>query len=283
MKFYSDNLILTRLFHISKKINKGIVWASAIFVFYLIIILIPGCVPSKPTEEVEILPAERLVAKLEVNRRRIRTFDGTGTLLVKTPQMDNSASFQITLVKPDSIYLTIMGPFGIQLAEALVTDNNFIFYDALHNTAYEGELSEDVLKNIFKIDLPFSDIIDAFVGSVNLTKHLYSRPTKYSVDYDKYILTYFNSATEVTTEYKIDIRSLGITNFKTIDAAGKVMLDGKYSDFDYIQNVSIPYTIDVQDKRQDEDVTIKYKTLHANEPGTYISFNVPSDATVIKW
>ena len=104
--------------------------------FYLIILSISGCVPSKPTEEVEILPAERLVNKLEVNRRRIKTFEGSGTLYIKSPQLDNKASFQITLVKPDSIYLSIMGPFGIQLAQALVTNDNFIFYDALQNTAY---------------------------------------------------------------------------------------------------------------------------------------------------
>ncbi len=266
-----------------KRLNKNLLAALIGFIVYVFIFMIPGCVPSKPTEEVEILPAERLVAKLEVNRRRIRNFEGTGTLFVKTAQMDNKATFQITLVKPDSIYLAIMGPFGIQLAEALVTNNNFIFYDALHNTAYEGALTEDVLKNIFKIDLPFSDIIDAFVGSVNLTKHLYNQPTKYAVDYDKYVLTYVDSVTNTTTQYKIDIRSLGITNFQTIDAAGNIILDGKYSDFDFLQNVSIPYSIDVQDKRQDEDVSIKYKTLKANEPNTYISFNVPSDATIIKW
>ncbi len=270
----------------NKKNNKytGIGFKIVLILsMYVLIFLIPGCVPSRPTEEVEILPAERLVAKLEVNRRSIRSFEGTGTLFVRTPQMDNKASFQITLIKPDSIYLAIMGPFGIQLAEALVTKDNFIFYDALHNTAYEGELTEDVLKNIFKIDLPFSDIIDAFVGSVNLTKHLYNPPTKYAVNYNKYVLTYVDSVTNSSTQYMIDIRSLGITNFKTTDASGKVILDGKYSDFDYLQNVSIPYSIDVQDKRQDEDVTIKYKTMKANEPDTYISFSVPKDATIIKW
>ena len=189
--------------------------AVVLFLFLdIFLLLISGCVPSKPTEEVEILSAERLVNKLEANRRRIKTFEGTGTLFVKSPQMDNKASFKITLVKPDSIYLSIMGPFGIQLAEALVTKDEFTFYDALQNTAYEGQVDEDVLKNIFRINLPFSDIIDAFVGSVNLTKHLYKMPTKYSVDYDKYVLTYVDSAKNKTSEYLVDIRQLGITNFK---------------------------------------------------------------------
>ena len=250
---------------------------------YLIILFISGCVPSKPTEEVEILPAERLVNKLEANRRRIKSFEGTGTLVVQSSNAENKASFETSLIKPDSLYLTILGAFGIQLAQTLVTTDNFIFYDDLHNTAYQGQLSEDVLKNIFKIDLPFSDIIDAFVGSVNLTKHLYKQPTKYSVEYDKYTLTYVDSTTNFTSIYKIDIRSLGITSFQVIDPNGDIALDCKYSDFDYIENVAVPYTIDVQNAKEGQSVSIKYKKIRANAADISIDFKVPDDATIIKW
>ncbi len=251
--------------------------------FDILLLLISGCVPSKPTEGVEILSAERLVNKLEANRRRIRTFEGTGSLIVNSPLMDNKADFKVTLVKPDSIYLTIMGPFGIQLAEILVTNNNFIFYDALRNTAYEGKVDENVLSNIFKINLPFSNIINAFVGSVNLTKHLYKEPTKYSVDYDKYVLTYVDSVNNETTEYKVDIRQLGITSYKVENNSGNVLLDGKYSDFDLLDNVAVPYSINVQDKKDDQSVAIKYKKMIANKPYISIDFHVPKDATIIKW
>ena len=83
-----------------------------------IFLLITGCVPSQPTEEFELLPSERLTNKLEANRRKIKSFEGTGTIFVNTPSMDNSATFRKILQKPDSIYLTIMGPFGSELAQA---------------------------------------------------------------------------------------------------------------------------------------------------------------------
>ena len=251
---------------------------------YLIILFISGCVPSKPTEETEeILSAERLVNKLEVNRRRIKLFEGSGTLVVQTSNSENKANFETILVKPDSIYLTILGAFGIQLAQTLVTTDSFIFYDDLHNTAYQGRLSEDVLKSIFKIDLPFSDIIDAFVGSVNLTKHLYKQPSNYSVEYDKYILTYVDSTSHFTSIYKIDIRSLGITSFQVLDPDGEIVLNCNYSDFDYIENVAVPYSIEVQNVKDGQSVSIKYNKLRANSADISINFKVPDDATVIKW
>jgi hypothetical protein len=250
---------------------------------YLFVLFISGCVPSKPTEEVEILPAERLVNKLEANRRRIKTFEGAGTLLVQTPNAENKASFETSLIKPDSMYLTVLGAFGIQLAQTLVTDDSFIFYDDLQNTAYQGKPSDDVLKNIFKIDLPFSDIIDAFVGSVNLTKHLYKQPTKYSVDNDKYILTYVDSVNHFTSIYKIDIRNLGITSFQVLDPNGDIALDCKYSDFDFIENVAVPYTIEVQNVKEGQSVSIKYKKIRANASDISIDFKIPDDANIIKW
>ncbi len=144
--------------------------------FLLLIEIIPllfsGCVPSQPNEDIEILPSERLINKLEVNRRRIKSFEGYGTIAVRSPRINNSANFRVVINKPDSIYLSIMGPFGVELAQILVTKENFVFYDALENTAYEGIPSNESLQDIFHIDLPFSDIIDAFIGSVNLTRNL---------------------------------------------------------------------------------------------------------------
>ena len=254
-----------------------------LIILELLLLIFSGCVPSKPTSEVEILPAERLVNKLEINRMRIKTFEGNGTIFIKTDRFDNKASFQVKLVKPDSLYFTVLGPFGIELAQSLVTKNNFIFYDALHNTAYEGKVTENVLQNIFKVNLPFNDLIDAFIGAVNLTSHLYKQPTKYSVVYDKYVLTYVDSLTNMTTIYRVDIRQLGITDFTVLNGSGEKILEGKYSDFDFLENVAVPYTIDLHNYEDDQSVSIKYKKMLANKPEITIDFRVPDDATIIKW
>ncbi len=254
-----------------------------LIILELFLLLFDGCVPSKPTSEVEILPAERLVNKLEINRRRIKSFEGSGSIFIKTDEFDNKASFQVILVKPDSLYFTVLGPFGIELAQSLVTKNNFIFYDALHNTAYEGKVTDDVLQNIFKVNLPFNDLIDAFIGAVNLTSHLYKQPTKYSVDYDQYVLSYADSLTNITTVYRIDIRQLGITDFSVENGSGDKIFEGKYSDFDFLEDVAVPYTVDLHNYQDDQSVSIKYKKMIANKPEISINFRVPDDATIIKW
>ncbi|MGE5681271.1 MAG: hypothetical protein ACM34K_10380, partial [Bacillota bacterium] len=97
---------------------------KTVYIFlYLMIITLPlvyvGCVPSKPAEEAEIVPSDRLIKKLEANRRKVKNFEGTGSLNINTPDLNTTASFKVLLQKPDSVYLEIYGPFGIDLAQAL--------------------------------------------------------------------------------------------------------------------------------------------------------------------
>lgn len=254
-----------------------------LFFTNFLILFVSGCVPSQPTEDFELLPSERLINKLEANRRKIKNFEGTGTLYVKTSTLDNTASFRIVLQKPDSIYLTIMGPFGIELAQAVVTSERFIFYDALQNTAYVGTSNSNALQSIFRINLSFEDLMDAFVGSVNLTQNLYKPPDQYVIDYDKYVLTYEDSVRNIKTVYRVDVRQLGITDYFLTSFDGNLDVEGKYSSFELLETVAVPYKIRVQNKSENQLVSIDYKKITANKKNISIDFKVPDDAAIIKW
>lgn len=251
-----------------------------IFVF---IFLFDGCVPSKPTEDVELLPSERLINKLEANRRKIKNFEGIGVIEIESEQFNNSANFQIIMQKPDSIYFSVLGPFGIELAQALVTKENYIFYDALQNTAYRGGVNDDILKNIFKVNLSFSDLLDAFIGSVNLTKNLYKQPSSYSVEGEHYVLTYVDQENELTSVYKVDIRQLGITNYNLMSNDDLINLQGRYSNFELIENVAIPFNIEITNNVQNQKVKITYKNILANVRRLNVKFELPGDAEIIEW
>jgi outer membrane lipoprotein-sorting protein len=242
-----------------------------------------GCVPSKPTDEVEILPSERLINKLEINRRRIKSFEGNGTITVRSGGVNQSVSFKVVLQKPDSLYLTMFGPFGIELAQALVMKDNFVFYDAINNTAYEGDVDSDILTRIFKVNLSFNELMDAFIGSVNLTDNLYRPPEKYTIDYDQYVLTYIDSNTERRTVYRVDIRELGITDYQVLNSNGDALLEGKYSKFELFENVAVPSKIELQNNKDNQRVSIDYKNMVVNKRSIVIDFKIPDDANIVKW
>jgi outer membrane lipoprotein-sorting protein len=254
-----------------------------ILLFVNTLLLITACVPSQPSEDYELLPSERLINKLEANRRKIKSFEGNGTIIVNSPELDNTATFRVVLQKPDSLYFTIMGPFGIELAQALVTKEKYIFYDALQNTAYTGSVNSNILQSIFRINLSFGDLLDAFVGSVNLTPNLYRSPDNYLVEGDKYVLTYLDSAREYKTVYKVDVRQLGITDYQLFSIDGNQMLEGKYNKFELLENVAVPYKIQIQNILDDQKINIEYRKITVNKKDIQIDFKLPDDATIIKW
>ncbi len=242
-----------------------------------------GCVPAQTSEDIEILPADRLVKRLEANRRKIRAFEGTGTIDIKSPAFTNSATFRVVMVKPDSIYFTVLGPFGIELAQTLVTKNDFTFYETLSNTVYRGNMSDDILETIFKVNLSFNDLIDALVGAVNLTDNLYKAPSTYQVVYDKYLIGYIDSTKNITYNYRVDVRDLGITDYSVKNSIGKVALEGEYSKFGILDGVAIPYRISVSNKNDNQVINITYKNISVNSRNIFIDFKLPADATVIQW
>ena len=123
--------------------------------FLLLLIFFEGCVPSKPAYVEEVLPADRLVKKLEANRRKIKTFEGSGILNVVSPKLEAKATFEVYLKKPDSLKFIIYGPFGIDLAQALVTNSEFTFHDIMKNIDFQKGLRVNTSCG-FTIDLVFS-------------------------------------------------------------------------------------------------------------------------------
>ena len=255
-----------------------------IIIVGLFILIAASCAPTKEikTEE-QILPPSRLVKRLEANRRKIKTFEGSGVMNIETPKMDAKASFEVFLKKPDSLKLVIYGPFGIDLAQAVVTNSEFEFYDALKNTVYKGRTDNNLLKKIFHIDLSFSELIDAFAGAVNLTSKLRETPTNYRLTGDNYILTYADTNSTKKSIYEIRTDNLAITKYDLLASKNNLLFEGRYSNFKLYDRVAIPRVTIVENKKQNQKVHIEYRNISVNEELENLKLEIPTDAKVKEW
>lgn len=250
-------------------------------VLILILLSIEACVPSKPEYEERILTSTRLIKKLEANRRAIKTFNAVGTMDVDSKDFGGSATFEVTLKKPDTIKVNIYGPFGIDLAEAVVTNRNFIFYDVMNNKVYKGMNSQSALKEIFKVDFTFEELMDAFAGSVNLTEKLRREPDIYNVYDDTYELIYVDDDLRKNI-YVINQADLAITSFKITDSSGKNSLLGKYVRFQNYNDVPVPQESEIINYEMDQSIRLKYKSIDINSEPKEFTINYPSDAEIIE-
>lgn len=252
-------------------------------IYILLIISIISCVPSKPVYEEEILTADRLIKKLEANRRKIKTFQGSGIINVESEKIDAKATFEVFLKKPDSLKFVIYGPFGIDLAQALITSSEFEFYDEMKNTVYKGRNDNNILNKIFHIDLSFAELIDAFAGAVNLTDKLRIEPDNYKLTDEEYHLTYLDTLNNKQSLYQIQISNLAINNFKLYKNKKTLLFDGEYKDFEMFDNVAIPSTVIIQNKINEQKVTIDYRNILVNEDLGNLQLDLPKDVSVKIW
>ncbi len=254
-----------------------------IMIITLLSIIVTGCVPSKPAYEEQILPADRLIKQLEKNRRKIKTFRGTGVLSIESPELSANANFEVMLKKPDSIRLSIYGPFGIDLAHAMVTKQSFVFHDVIRNNVYEGRNRENILKKIFKVDFSFDDLMDAFAGAVNLTYNLSREPDKYKINEEDYYLTYTDKGNSKESKYVISVENLALTNYQLANLDGSIVFEGWYKDFKLFDEVPVPYKTLVASKEKEQSVDIDYRNIEINKEINGLTISIPNDANIIKW
>ena len=235
-----------------------------------------------PVQIEKTIASDRLIKRLEANRRKIKSFTGSGSISIKTSELDAKSSFQVEIKKPDTVKVSFYGPFGIDLAFALITPQNFQFYDAINNIYYKGKVKPGVMKDILKINISFDELIDVATGSVNLTDKLRSEPDKLEADGNLYKLTYIDSVNMKSSIYWIRSEELEIRHYQQNDQNGKNLVDARYSDFLKVEENPIPKQININDLLNNQKIKIEYRTIEVNKEIGKLKIDIPDDAKIIE-
>ena len=86
----------------------------------------------------------------------------------------------------------------------------------------------------------------------------------------------------VSSRYFIDIRELSIINYQLLDPSGNVLVEGDFSKFKIIDELSIPYAIRIHNKEEDQMVNIDYRKIEINKSSIKIHLEIPEDAEVVQ-
>ncbi|MDF1611832.1 MAG: DUF4292 domain-containing protein [Stygiobacter sp.] len=239
-----------------------------------------SCSVTKSVEEVESPSAERIVKRIEANRRKIKSFVGTGTIYVFTKELNTKSNFKVEIKKPDSLKINFFGPFGIELASALITQKDFVFLDMINNKVMKGKTNSETIKNVLKVNFPHDEIIDAATGFVNLTNKISLIPTITKNDESLYELTYPDSSNKVITKILLDVESMRLQKYFITNLNNKVLYQAEYNDYQKVDNVSIPFKIEIQDLENNQKLKIEYRKIEINKLNDKLKIEIPDDASV---
>jgi outer membrane biogenesis lipoprotein LolB len=247
--------------------------------------LFTSCSQKVAVRRTSVVPAERVIIKLEAKRRRIKTFSSIGTVYLRKGKQENKFNFEYKFKKPDSLYIAGIGPFGITVAEAIFTDESFNYYDAVNNVVYRGGNSEKIIEKIFGVPLTSGELRSLMMGFVNLSPELHKTPVKYSQDGSEYYLTFLDSTKNIFRNYLIEKDKMRLINFDVTNRENSKIINIHYYDFKPLKNGKFinPFEIKVEAKKERTVLDIKYKRINVNGVLGSMKFVIPNDAKLVEW
>lgn len=254
-------------------------------VIFLLIFGIFGCMPPQQdnNEKLGTLSYDRLIKRLEVNRMRIKHFIANGNIEIKSNEINQSTNFRIMISRNDSLFMNILGPFNLEVAQILLVKDELKFYETLNNKLYISKINNDAIAKAFKINLPLSQIKELFQGTVNLSQNINRKPLEFKVEDDHYVFRYLSNDSLFTEIYKIKIASLAIYNYQIVETKKQqVVYNANYDDFESINGTPIAKSIEIEDKINNQKIIIKYKNVDINKSKFIIDFDIPQDIEVIR-
>ena len=257
-----------------------------IFPLALILLTLAGCSTMKPLKKETFtkapLPVSRILRRVEAERRKIKTFRASGTIDFTGQRFSGKGEIEILIKKPDSLKILIFGPFGIELGEALVTHENFFFYDAFKNRLFKGRNSEKAIEKIFKIKYSFQELLDALTGYANLTNDLYKTPDSVERNGDWFSVKFVNKAEPTMRIFKIALDDYRVLLYSLVQGPNNLIVQNKFADFKRINNINVPHQVRITYRKKSK-VKLTYRSVKINEEIKSLKLDVPEDAKIIRW
>jgi outer membrane lipoprotein-sorting protein len=253
---------------------QGIVCAS-------LVLLLSGCA-SVPTVNLagRTVSPEMVQQMVKVNRERVQSMQGSGTISVESPEMAQSGSFELTLHKPDSILVKVEGPFGISVGSVLLTRTDFHFYNSLQNQLISGSVNASNLNRIFRVNLTFDELLSLFTGG-SFVAGDDSSPDSLFVEENQFVLTYRRDGG--SRRYWIDPGTLLIAKIQHLDSKGKLFLEERFEKFRDLGDASLPRQIRITQQLNKRVVAVAFSALAINTGAVPLVLDVPTNAERVRW
>ncbi|MBF8294836.1 MAG: hypothetical protein HW389_1381 [Bacteroidetes bacterium] len=253
---------------------------DGILVVFLVVLL-SGCA-SAPTANLagKAITPEMVQRIVKVNRERVQSLNGSGTITVESPELAQSGSFELMLHKPDSILVKIEGPFGIHVGSVLLTRTDFLFYNSLQNQLISGSVTPANINRIFRINLTFDELLNLFTGGSFFADDG-NDPDTLVVEDNQFVLTYGNSAGK--RRYWIDPGTLLISKVQHLDTNGKLVLEERFEKFQDLGGASLPRHIRLTQHQARRLVAVAFSSLSINTSDVPLVLDIPTNAERVRW
>ncbi|RPH35789.1 DUF4292 domain-containing protein [bacterium] len=242
-----------------------------------LLLIFSSCSPRR--SEVALRPSETppstLVGLVDDADAKLVTMIGRGTISFESPETAGSASFDLSLRKPDSLLIAFEGPFGIDVGTLFLSRSLFVMYNSMENHVITGVPTARAIRSVVPFDLTYEQILNAFTGTFPIAEKE-TTPLSYVVDTDQFRLVY--ACGRDSCSYWIDPADLMVRRYLREDSRGHVLMEATTSGTIEDQGARIPRRVVVSFPGENRRGTIHFSRAELNPPSVSFDFMIPPNA-----
>jgi len=250
---------------------------TLLFLAFTIITISCNLVTQKVAPDIEKVTYRALLQHHEEWQKAIKSINGNLRLTLDTPEYSGNFNASVLMNEPDSLLITVTGPFGMHLGKVYISKRRFIFYNQVMNQFYKGSREDFKGKNFLQFPLEISQLKDVFVARDPfdvLEKQLYE------IRDDKYYIEAKNG----NYSYKIwfDPEVLLISRIEYL-LDGKTAFIKEYDNFRKVNGIYFPHLVNFIKPDEKQGVSIIISSIDLNQPidRTLYEINVSDSAKQI--
>lgn len=239
-----------------------------------------SCTSSSGIPEPSSMKFSDLANRVNSSSGRLVSLEAEGEISIDSPTLSNTGSLTVSISRPDSLYTKIEGPFGIDIADALVTRSEFTYYNATENKVIRGPSTKRNLGIILKMKVEFDDLISALSGSFIITNKD-STDFKISEIDNEYLLEQQSGSEK--NMYWINAEDFYVTRVQNIDKNGKLNLEIHYQEFYETDGIFFPKKITLTRPKEKQYIWVTYKVEEFNPGRLNNKMKIPGSAKQVRW
>ncbi|MFZ1321358.1 MAG: DUF4292 domain-containing protein [Ignavibacteria bacterium] len=238
-----------------------------------------SCTASQNTTDSKV-SFEFIKNKVNENSMKLTGLDAYGEISIDSPQLNNTGSITVSIKKPDSIFTKLEGPFGIDVANLLITRENFIYYNVMDNRVIKGSSTGSNLSIIMKIKIEFDEIINSFSGKYYFADEKYENVEILETENEYVAVLTDNNEVK---KFWIDKENYFVKKLGKYGDKGKVKLEIKYENFYENDGIHFPKKITVIRPEEKQSIWLTYNSEEFNNDKLNFKIKIPKSAQEVSW
>ncbi len=203
------------------------------------------------------MSAARLKTKIHSHASQLKTFHGKALVQIQSQSGIMSGSIELIMHRPDSVYLKIEGPMGLDMGLMRMIKEEVFLYSPLENIAYTGSLNDMALFNQINLDWEPQQIMMGMLGLLTITLPNDSL-NKFQILSRHYVYDYKNGF-----RYYVEPRGPVVSQWELSDAH-RGHVSWAADEFRNKSGVRLPRIIRIQKFDTGEKISLTYYYTKAN-------------------